>query len=59
MKVKEIILTNSNPPAGWKIDGEFYRNIKDIPKDLLDRCVFDWEADFWDARIKINTKYHI
>lgn len=58
VKVKEFILTNSNPPASWKIDGEFYRNIKDIPKYLLDKYVFDWEADFYDARIIITTEYH-
>lgn len=58
MKVKELVLTNSNPPASWKIDGEFYRRIKDIPKYLLDKYVFDWEADFYDARIIITTEYH-
>lgn len=58
MKVKELILTNNNPYTSWKIDGEFYRNIKYIPKYLLDKYVFDWEADFYDARIEITTEYH-
>lgn len=56
--VREFILTNNNPPASWKIDGDFYRSIKDIPGYLLDKYVFDWAADFWDARIEITTKYH-
>lgn len=56
--VREFILTNSNPPVSWKIDGDFYRRIKDIPEYLLDRYVFDWEVDFWDARIEITTEYH-
>lgn len=58
MKVKELILTNNDPLVNWKIDGDFYRNKKYIPEYLLDRYVFDWEVDFWDARIKITTEYH-
>ena len=56
--VREFVLTNNNPLVSWKIDGVFYRSRKDIPEYLLDRYVFDWEADFWDARIEITTEYH-
>lgn len=54
--VREFILTNNNPPASWKINGDFYRSIKDIPENLLDKYVSDWEANFWDAKIEITTK---
>lgn len=56
--VKELVFTNNNQLVSWKINGDFYRSRKDIPEYLLNKYVFDWEADFWDARLKITTEYH-
>jgi hypothetical protein len=58
VKVKEFILTNNDPLVSWRIDGDFYRSRKYIPEYLLDKYVFDWGVDFWDARIEITTEYH-
>ena len=56
--VREFILTNQDPLVSWKINGDFYRSKKYIPEYLLDKYVFDWKVDFWDARIEITTEYH-
>ncbi len=56
--VREFILTNNNPFIYWKIDGDFWGSKENIPEYLLDRYVFDWVVDLWNASIKITTEYH-
>lgn len=56
--VRELVSINNNPLVSWRINGEFYNTRKNIPEYLLDKYVFYWTVDFWDARIEITTEYH-
>ena len=55
MTVKEFISTNNNPLLNWEIDGHMFGRKNDIPEDLLDKYVSDWEVSFWDGIISIDT----
>lgn len=55
MTIREFISTNNNPLLSWEIDEQMFSRKRDIPENLLDKYVFDWEVSFWDGIIYITT----
>lgn len=56
IKVKDFILSNTNPIIQWKIDGSIFNDKNFVPEHLLEKCVSDWKVNLWEGIIEIKSE---
>ena len=53
MKVSDFIKTNTNTKVKWNINGTLYLNVEDIPDNLKDGYILNWQVNKWEGIIII------
>lgn len=53
MKVGYFIKTNTNTNVKWNINGTIYTDVNDIPDNLKEGYVLNWQVNQWEGIILI------
>jgi len=53
MNVGDFIKTNTNRNVKWNINGTLYIDVNDIPNNLKEGRVLNWEVNQWEGIIII------
>lgn len=53
MSVGNFIKTNTNRNVKWNINGTLYINVDDIPDNLKEGYILNWEVNQWEGIIII------